>query len=413
MEDARQAHSDKVDRWVTGPVTGPLIFLVAMWAVFQITTLVAMPLQRLLGEFFTGPLSRWAVDGLTVAGLQNHWLRGLIVDGIITGVGTLLSFVPLMAVMFILLALMEQSGYMSRAAVVASSAMRGLGLPGQAFLPLIVGFGCNVPGVLASSELPDVRQRRLTVLLVPFTSCSARLSVYLLISSAFFGRWAGTAVFAMYLVSILLVVGVGLALRHTLWRALPDPSGVIDLAPYQRPRLAATVRAAWLRLKDFLVTASGVIVGVVVVVWALQATPAGPGFGTFGHVVAGDSIYAVVARAVAHLFTPAGFGDWGIASALIAGFVAKEAVVSSLAQTFAGSDLTTALHQVFSVSSGGHQLAAVAAFLVFVLAYTPCVATLAAMRRRIGARWSLFGVAMQLIVAWVLAVVVFHIGSRL
>lgn len=410
--------SDRVDKLVTGPVSGPLIFLAAMWAVFQATTSVAAPLQRLLGNLFFGPLSRLVIDALHDAGLGGTWLQGLLVDGLIAGVGTLLSFIPLMTIMFVLLALLEDSGYMARAAVVTDSLMRRLGLPGQAFLPLVVGFGCNVPGVAATRILPQQCQRVLTALLVPFTSCSARLTVYLMLASAFFGRWAGTVVFAMYVVSIVLVVGVGLALRRSLWRDMAQVPMILDLPPYQRPTLALTAATVWQRLKGFLTTAAGVIVGAVIVVWVLQAIPGRPGVGGFGHVALDDSLYAGLARGIAPVFHLAGFGAWQLASALVIGFVAKEAVISSLGQTFAAPDgslvsLPDALHQTFAVASGGHQLAAVAAFLVFVLAYTPCAATIATMRREIGGRWTLFGVGTQLSLAWLLAVVVFQIGSRL
>ncbi|MCL2783378.1 MAG: ferrous iron transporter B, partial [Propionibacteriaceae bacterium] len=363
---------DRVDHFVTGPITGPVVFLAAMWAVFQATTTVAAPLQELLGAFFAGPLSRWVVGALEAFGAGGGWLQGLLVDGLIAGVGTLLSFVPLMAIMFVLLALLEDSGYLARAAVVTDTVMKRLGLPGQAFLPLVVGFGCNVPAIAATRILPQARQRLLTALLVPFTSCSARLSVYLLLGSAFFGRWAGTVVFAMYVLSILLVVCVGLALRHTLWRTMPDAPLILDLPPYQRPTFALTMATTWQRLKGFLTTASGIIVGVVVVVWLLQSIPIGVGAGSFGEVAPADSLFAVLARAITPVFHWTGFGAWQLVSALIIGFVAKEAVISSMGQTFGSENsLSDSLHHVFGVASGGHQMAAVAAFLVFALAYTP------------------------------------------
>jgi len=413
---------DRIDKVVASPATGLLVFLVALWLLFQATTFVAVPLQRLLSSFFAGPLSHWVIGFLGIFGLRDTWLQGLLVDGLIAGVGTLLSFIPLMAIIFVLLALLEDSGYLARVAVVMDFLMRRLGLPGQAFLPLVVGFGCNVPGVAATRILSQPRQRLLTTLLVPFTSCSARLTVYLLITSIFFGQWAGTVVFVMYVVSVILVIGIGLLLRHTVWRDMPDPPLIMDLPPYQRPTLALTASMTWLRLKDFLQTASGVIVGAVLAVWVLQATPAGSRLGGFGHVSIDHSVYAVLARAIAPIFTLAGYGVWQVASALVVGFVAKEAIISSFGQIFALPDpsasgaaagLPDLLRQTFETASGGHPNAAVAAFLVFLLAYTPCAATIAAMRREVGGRWTLFGVAMQLSVAWVLAVVVFQIGSRL
>lgn len=415
----RDSWSDRLDRVTTAPVLGPVLFLAVMWLLFQATTTVAAPLQAALDAFFSGPVSGIAVRVLDAVGLGGTWVQGLVVDGLIAGVGMLLTFVPLMAVMFAFLSLLEDSGYLARAAVVTDRAMRAIGLPGRAFLPLVVGFGCNVPAISGTRVLPDARHRLLTALLVPFTSCSARLTVYVLVATTFFGDRAGTVVFAMYLVSILLVVLVGLLLRGTLLRTMGNDPLVLDLPPYQLPlpRLVAT--GTWRRLRGFLRTAGGIIVATVVVVWALSATPAPGSVGRFGDVPVQDSVYASVAGTVAPVFDPAGFGDWEATSALMVGFVAKEAVISSWAQTFATAEPTSAdapgslgdaLRASFEKSSGGHTTPAVLAFLVFLLAYTPCVATLAAQKREIGLRWTLTGVSMQLVVAWTLAVAVFQVG---
>jgi ferrous iron transport protein B len=418
---ARERWSDRIDRFALSPVLGPLLFLAAMWAVFQLTTTVAAPLQDALDWLFTGPVTDAAVALLGAVGLEDTWVRGLIVDGLIAGVGMLLTFVPLMAIMFALLALLEDSGYLARAAVVTDRLMRAIGLPGRAFLPLIVGFGCNVPAVSATRILPHARQRILTSLLVPFTSCSARLTVYVLVASIFFPDSAGTVVFVLYLVSIAFVVLVGLALRSTLWRSMGSEPLVIDLPPYQRPTVRLTAAVTWLRLSGFLRTAGGIIVATVAVVWFLQAIPAAPGY-AFGEVPVSESVYARTAQAVTPVFEPAGFATWQTTSALIVGFVAKEAVISSWAQTYSAEEPGTSeqpgtlgefVRADFEESSGGHTSAAVWAFLVFLLAYTPCVATLAAQRREIGMRWTGFGIVMQLSVAWVVAVLVFQIGSRL
>lgn len=382
---------------------------------------MAAPLQDALDWFFSGPVTTGAVALLDIIGLGDTWVRGLVVDGLIAGVGMLLTFVPLMAIMFALLALLEDSGYLARAAVVADRLMRMIGLPGRAFLPLIVGFGCNVPAISATRILPHARSRILTALLVPFTSCSARLAVYVLMASIFFPDNAGTVVFLLYLVSIAFVVVVGLALRGTLWRTMGRDPLIIDLPSYQRPTARLTAAVTWLRLSGFLRTASGIIVATVAVVWLLQAIPAS-GAGSFGEVPVEDSLYARTAQTIAPVFTPAGFGTWETTSALIVGFVAKEAVISSWAQTYAAEEpddveqpgtLGEYVARDFEQSSGGHTTAAVWAFLVFLLAYTPCVATLAAQRREIGMRWTVFGVALQLSVAWLVAVAIFQIGSRL
>ncbi|MCL2735893.1 MAG: ferrous iron transport protein B [Propionibacteriaceae bacterium] len=410
-----QQFSDKVDRVVLGRVTGPLIFLGVMWVVFQLTTTVAAPLQDLLAGLFAGPVSDLASWLLGLIGLGGTWAEGLIVHGLIGGVGMLLTFIPLMTCMFLLLALLEDSGYLARAAVLTDRVMGVLGLPGRAFLPLVVGFGCNVPAVAATRVLSSPRHRLMTVLLIPFTACTARLTVFVMLGTVFFGTWAGTAVFAMYLVSILLVVAGGLVLRSTLWRSTLAEPLVIDLPPYQVPTWRLTWSVAWVRLQGFLRTASGIIVATVVVVWLLQAIPVGPG--AFGHVEVQDSAYAWLARVIAPVFAPAGFGAWQTVSALVVGFVAKEAIISSWGQTYglSSSDGVTALGDhlrvAFEASSHGHVLAGVAAFMVFLVAYTPCVATVSAQVREVGWRWTGFGMLLQVCVAFVMAVLVFQVGS--
>ncbi len=415
----RVSFSDRIDRVATAPVLGPLLFLGVMWLVFQVTTTVAAPLQDFFDTLFSGPLTDAALAGFAAIGLEGSWVERLVVDGLIAGVGMVLTFVPLMALMFVLLALLEDSGYLARAAVVTDRLMRAIGLPGKAFLPLVVGFGCNVPAISATRILSDGRQRLLTALLVPFTSCTARLTVFVLLGTVFFGQWAGTVVFAMYVVSILLVVGVGLLLRRTLWRTMGAEPLVIDLPPYQLPTLRLTATVAWTRLAGFLRTASGIIVVTVCAVWLLQSVPAHNN-AAFGEVAVEDSVYGVAAEAITPAFAPAGFAQWQTTSALVVGFVAKEAVISSWAQTYAldepeeGGDpgsLGQRIMADFTESSGGHPIPAALAFMVFLMAYTPCVATLAAQWREIGGRWTLFGIAMQLAVAWGLAVLVFQVGS--
>ena len=417
----RTRWSDRFDALALSPFFGPLLFLAAMWAVLQLTTTVAAPLQDALDVLVSGPVSDAAGSLIAAVGLGDTWVRGLVVDGLIAGVGMLLTFVPLMAIMFLLLALLEDSGYLARAAVVTDRLMRAMGLPGRAFLPLIVGFGCNVPAISATRILPNARQRIMTSLLVPFTSCTARLTVYVFIATIFFPSNAGTVVFIMYVVSIVFVILVGLALRTTLWRAMGTDSLVIDLPPYQWPTPRLMWAVTWVRLRGFLRTASGIIVATVIAVWFFQAMPTS-GDHAFGDVPVQDSLYASASKAVSPVFEPAGFASWPTTGALVVGFVAKEAVISSWAQTYAlaepedaaaPGDLGTAILADFETSSGGHPYAAAWAFMVFMLAYTPCVATLATQWREIGARWTGFGIAMQLVVAWLAAVAVFQVGSRL
>ncbi len=237
-EDVRPTWTDRIDRVATAPWIGPAVFLAVMWAVFELTTTVAAPIQDALGTVFSGPVTRGTVWLFDHIGLGGSWLQMFVVNGLIGGVGMLLTFVPLMIIMFALLALLEDSGYMARAAVVTDRMMRAVGLPGKAFLPLVVGFGCNVPAISATRILPNAKHRVMTALLVPFTSCSARLTVYVLVAATFFPAHAGSVVFGMYVVSVLLVVLVGLAMKATLWRAVGDEPLMLDLPAYQRPDAA-------------------------------------------------------------------------------------------------------------------------------------------------------------------------------
>ena len=411
--------SQRVDRLVLHPVLGPILFLAVMWAVFFITTTVASPLQDGLEAFITGPVSAAARSIL-----PDNWLiTGLLVDGLIGGVGMVLTFAPLLALMFLCLAVLEDSGYMARAAVVTDRVMRAIGLPGKAFIPIVVGYGCNVPAISATRVLGDVRHRILTCLLIPFTSCSARLIVFMMLAQVFFPAHAGSAVFAMYVLSIALVVLVGLALRRTVWRAMPAEALVIDLPAYQLPTFGLTLSVMWVRLKGFLHTAGGIIVATVVVIWLLMSIPVTSGHSfNEGAVPPEDSAYGAVSKVMSPVFAPAGFDSWSLTGPLVTGFVAKETLISTWAQTYAVEDVTddapeeqaesplaSHIRADFDAASGGHGLAAVWAYMVFLLAYTPCVATVAAQRREIGWKWTLIGFALQLATAWILAVGVFQI----
>lgn len=423
--------SDRVDQIVCNRWLGPIIFLAAMFGVFMITTKAAAPLQEWLAVLVEGPVTSGLATFFGWFGWADGVVASFVIDGVVTGVGAVLTFIPLMIIMFGLLALLEDSGYMARAAVVADRLMRAVGLPGRAFIPMIVGFGCNVPAVAATRVIPNARHRLLTVLLLPFVSCNARLTVYVLVGTVFFGANAGYVVFAMYVLSVVLVVVVGRLLRGVMFRDISPEPLLIDLPPYHLPMPRLVAAVTWQRLRAFLRTATGIIVITSAAVWVLSATPAiGIDRGAdgasdtagFGQVSVADSLYGQVSQAVAPVFDPAGFGNWEATSALITGFVAKEAVIAAWAQTYATDEpaderdpgeLGALLRADFEESSGGHAVAAVLAFMVFLLAYTPCLTTLAAQRREIGTRWTLFGVGVQLVVAWTLAVAVFQIGRLL
>jgi len=413
----RDTRTDRVDRILTAPVWGPLVLLGVLWVVFQGTTSIATPLQKLMGRgitrFISQPVSDWLV--------HIHWLQGLVVNGVIAGVGTLLTFLPVMSIMFLFLSFLEDSGYMARAAVVADRAMRFAGLPGRAILPLLVGFGCNVPAVSATRALSDSRHRLIVGLSVPFTACSARLAVYVFVAGIFFGQSAGTVIFLMYLISIALVVLFARLISIFLIKDAPREPMLIELPPYKMPTSFLILSDAWLRVKGFLREAGGIVVTTVIAVWFLMSIPLG-GSGSFANTTVDHSAYGTIARSIAPAFAPAGFNDWHTSGALITGFVAKEVVISSWAQNYAVSSddkkqqaqaLGENLKRDFARTSHGHTNAAIWAFLIFLTAYTPCVATVAAQKREFGIKWALVGVGLQIALAWTLAVAVFQIGRLL
>lgn len=413
-----RTRSDRVDAVLLRPWVGVPVLLAVMWSLFELVTVAATPLMSWVASVVNGwfgGLIRTLLSGLPA------WVSGFVVDGVLAGVATVLSFAPLMGLMFVAVALLEDSGYLARAAFVADRAMRALGLDGRAVLPLVIGFGCNLPALAATRTLPHARQRLLTGLLVPLTSCTARLTVYVMLAAVFFPGNAGTAVFGMYLLSALLVIGIGTLLRRTAFRDLAREPFVLALPAYQRPRLRAIATSTWVRVRSFVTKAGTIIVATLSVVWVLMALPV-----TGGHRLADvpveDSVYGWVADGVAPVFAPAGFDDWHASAALMTGFVAKEVVVGSMAQSFAVAepedpslpgDLGTQLRATFTRTSGGAPGAAALAFMVFVLAYTPCLATLSEQARLFGARWTWAAVASQLVLAWVLAVLVFQVGRLL
>ncbi|GEN79576.1 ferrous iron transport protein B [Actinotalea fermentans] len=412
---APRTRSDRVDRALLNPWFGGPVFLAAMWALFELTTTVATPVMDLV-DGWVGALAdvtRGALGGAPA------WVSGLLVDGVLVGVGTVLTFLPLLAIIYVALALLEDSGYLARAAVLADRLMRVIGLDGRAMLPIVIGFGCNVPAIAATQTLPTSRQRLLTGILVPWTTCAARLPVYVLLAGVFFPQDAGTAIFAMYVLSLVLVVVGGLVLRRTLFRDVRKDPLLIVLPTYQRPHLRGIARSVWGRVQGFALKAGGIIVVTLTAVWVLMAVPVGgadaqPGPG----VPVEDSLYGAVAQTISPVFAPAGFDDWHFSAALVTGFVAKEVAVGALAQSYAVADDSAAglgehLRATLEASSGGHAAAAALAFMVFVLAYTPCLATASEQWRRFGGAWTVRMVGIQLAVAWLVAVAVFQVGSRL
>ncbi len=416
--------SDRIDRVLLHPVIGVLVFLAVLFVVFQATTTLASPMQDWIDVTFRG----WCADGLDLLlglfgpSVSGGWLRSLLVDGLLDGVVTVLTFIPVMGIMFLLLSILEDSGYMARAAFVMDRAMRALGLDGRAFLPIIVGFGCNLPALAATRTLSDSRQRVLTGMLVPFAACSARLSVFLVLAHAFFPKYAGLVVFLMYVASVMVILLVGVLLRHTMFRGLEPEPLMLALPAYQCPRALQLARSVLLRLWGFIRGASVIIISMITALWLLQGIPVTANAGGFAHVDdVHDSAYGVLADAVAPVFAPAGFDDWHASAALITGFVAKEVVVGSMSQSYHADEpddaasqqagegtLGQKLRASFDQSSHGHGKASAIAFLLFTLAYTPCLATVAEMRRQFGTKVAARSVLLSLAVAYVIAIIAFQ-----
>ena len=416
--------SDRIDRVLLHPVIGVLVFLAVLFVVFQATTTLASPMQDWIDVTFRG----WCADGLDLLlglfgpSVSGGWLRSLLVDGLLDGVVTVLTFIPVMGIMFLLLSILEDSGYMARAAFVMDRAMRALGLDGRAFLPIIVGFGCNLPALAATRTLSDSRQRVLTGMLVPFAACSARLSVFLVLAHAFFPKYAGLVVSLMYVASVMVILLVGVLLRHTMFRGLEPEPLMLALPAYQCPRALQLARSVLLRLWGFIRGASVIIISMITALWLLQGIPVTANAGGFAHVDdVHDSAYGVLADAVAPVFAPAGFDDWHASAALITGFVAKEVVVGSMSQSYHADEpddaasqqagegtLGQKLRASFDQSSHGHGKAAAIAFLLFTLAYTPCLATVAEMRRQFGTKVAARSVLLSLAVAYVIAIIAFQ-----
>lgn len=456
--------SDRIDRIVTHRCLGIPIFLALMWVVFKLTTDVAAPFVDWVDALVGGPLTRWAVALLGLLGLGGGWLQALLVQGVIAGVGGVLVFVPVLMALYLALAVLEDSGYMARAAFVMDRLMQTLGLHGKSFLPMIVGFGCSVPAIYATRTLDNRRDRILTGLLVPFMSCSARLPIYVLVAAVFFPASAGLVIFGLYLLGILVAVGLGVLAKHTLLRNQPPTPFVMELPPYRLPRPRGIWRQMRERTLAFLRKAWTIILSASVLVWLLLAIPTG-GQGRFADTPVEQSAFAALAGAAAPLFAPLGFGSWETGGALFTGLVAKEVVVSTMGQVYhvaqapaapdapadLGADLlgigagfvgaardalaalpslvgvslapadqqappdtlALAIRGGFDTASGGHGALAALAFLVFVLLYTPCMTATAAARHEFGARWMWVSVLGQFALAWLAALLVFQLGRLL
>ena len=395
-ESKEHLRSVRMDRILTGKYTAIPCFIAIMAAVFFLTfNVIGAALQTLL-ELGIGYLTD-VVDHLFTVWNVNETLHSLVIDAVFNGVGSVLSFLPVIVTLFFFLSLLEDSGYMARVAFVMDKLLRKIGLSGRSIVPMLVGFGCTVPGVMASRTLPSERDRKMTILLTPFMSCSAKLPIYGFFTAAFFPKHGGLVMVALYFGGILMGILMAFLLRSTMFRGEAVPF-VMELPNYRMPGAKNVGQLLWEKARDFLQRAFTVIFLATIVIWFLQT------FGTHLNLVADskDSILAVISGRIAPVFAPLGFDDWRISTALITGFMAKESVVSTLSVLF-GS--TEALLGVITP-------AAAASLLVFCLLYTPCVAAIASIRRELGGKWAAGVVIGQCVVAWLAAGVV-HIIAML
>ena len=462
----RMMVSDRIDQVVTHRLLGIPIFMAVMWILFKFTTDVAAPFQDWVDGLISGPIARWATSLLSWVGLGGTWVEHLLVNGVVIGVGSVLVFVPVLMVLYMMLGLLEDSGYMARAAFVMDRLMHALGLHGKSFLPMIIGFGCNVPAFYATRTLENRRDRVLTSLLVPFMSCSARLPVYVLMAAIFFPKDAGLVIFGLYMSGIVIAILLGMFLKRTLLRSNEPAPFVMEMPPYRLPTLKGIWLQTWERTSGFLHKAGTTILAANVVVWLLLAIPV-TGQGSFAQTPVDQSAFAAAARVIAPIYAPAGFSSWQTSGALMTGFLAKEVVVSTMGQVYgteavsqaAGAPaaeavptflediqttvvsfvsatwnsiraipgvigvnllggeaaeeptaLMSAVQSGFNASSTGLGALAALAFMTFVLLYTPCIAAIATERQEIGSKWTAFSVVGQFGLAWVAATLIFQVG---
>ena len=392
-ESKERIRSRKIDAVLTGKYTAIPTFILIMGAVFFLTfNVIGAVLQNLLEkgiDYLTAQM-----DQLLTAWSVNPVLHSLVIDGIFKGVGSVLSFLPIIVVLFLFLSLLEDSGYMARVAFVMDKPLRKIGLSGRSIVPMLVGFGCTVPGIMASRTLPSERDRKMTILLTPFMSCSAKLPIYAFFATAFFPKYKALVMVGLYVVGILTGILVALIIRKTLFKGEAVPF-VMELPNYRMPALKNVLQLLWEKAKDFLQRAFTVIFVATIVIWFLQS------FDLHFNLTADsqNSILAVVAGLIAPIFAPLGFGDWRISTALISGFMAKESVVSTLSVLTGSMDV---IHKILTPASA-------LSLLIFCLLYTPCVAAVSSVKRELGSKWALVVVVGQCVVAWIMAALVYAV----
>lgn len=396
-ESKEHARSRRLDRILTGKYTALPAFAVIMALTFYLTFSVIGAWMQGILETLIGYVTDICDQAMTAWNV-NQAVHSLVIDGIFNGVGSVLSFLPIIVTLFFFLSLLEDTGYMARIAFVMDKLLRKIGLSGRSIVPMLIGFGCTVPGVMASRTLPSDRDRKLTIMLTPFMSCSAKLPIYGFFTAAFFPKHSGLIMIGLYFVSIVVGILMAVIAKNSMFKGEAVPF-VMELPNYRLPSAKNVIQLLWEKAKDFLQRAFTIIFLATIVIWFLQT------FDLQLRMVndSKDSILAAVAGAIAPLFAPLGFGDWRVSTALITGFMAKESVVATLNVLFAGSG---SLHGTLS------NLAA-ASLLIFCLLYTPCVAAIASIKRELGCRWAVLVVILQCAIAWVAAFLVYMVGSFL
>ena len=402
-ESREHRRSMEIDRVLTGKYTAIPLFLGIMFLVFYLTF-------NVIGKALSGLLSTGidsltaAVDaGLTAYGL-NPVVHSLIIKGIFAGVGSVLSFLPIIVTLFFFLSILEDTGYMARVAFVMDRLLRKIGLSGRSFVPMLIGFGCSVPAIMATRTVSSDRDRKMTILLTPYMSCSAKIPIYAVFTAAFFPKHGGLVMIGLYITGIVLGILVALVLKGTVFKGSPVPF-VMELPNYRLPSAKSVALLLWEKARDFLQRAFTVIFVATIIIWFLQT------FDTRLNVVTSgaNSLLALIGRLLSPIFRPLGFADWRVATALISGFTAKEAVVSTLSVL-----LNTGMKNLSGALSGLFTPLSAMSFLVFTLLYTPCVAAVATIRRELRSTWATFGVVlMQCTVAWLCSCLVYQIGSLL
>ena len=386
-ESKEHARSIKIDKILTGKYTAIPSFIAIMGLVFWLTfSVIGKGLSNLL-DLGISHLTT-LVDGLLTKANINDVLHSLIIDGIFNGVGSVLNFLPIIVTLFFFLSLLEDSGYMARVAFVMDKLLRKAGLSGRSIVPMLIGFGCTVPGVMASRTLSSERDRKMTILLTPFMSCSAKLPIYGFFAAAFFPNNSAIVMILLYALGIATAVFMAIIMKLSIFKGEPVPS-VMELPNYRMPSAKSVCQLLWEKAKDFLQRAFTVIFIATIVIWFLQT------FDTKFNLVENsqNSILATIAGFIAPIFKPLGFGDWRISTALITGFMAKESVVSTLSVLLgSGVKITSILTQLGAAS-----------LLVFCLLYTPCVAAIASIKRELGRKWACFVVVFQCVIAWIMA----------